>query len=297
MGCQLDIDQRIAALAGAQGGVVSREQLFELGLRRDAVDKRLAAGKLHPLHRGVYAVGHHVVSREGRWRAAVLAAGPGALLSHASAAAAWELRGEGGGRVDVSVGPGGRAKRAGLTLHRRRLTAQEVTTLRGIPITTVPRTLLDLAAQGLTGRPLESLIDKAEHRRLLDFSDLQRLTEANPARPGTPSVQAVLARYTTTAPTRSELEERFLELCDAHGIPRPRTNQRVQGIEVDFHWPDKDLVVEVDGYAWHRSPTSLANDHERDVNLVLGGKRVLRFSYEQVFERPAYVAGAVTRAG
>jgi very-short-patch-repair endonuclease len=296
MRAYVDIDQRIAALAGAQGGVVSREQLISLGLGRGAIGRRVRGGRLHRLHRGVYAVGHRVVNREGRWRAAVLAAGPGAVLSHASAAAAWDLRGDGGSRVDVSIGPGGRAKRAGLTLHRRRLTAREVTTLRGVPITTVPRTLLDLAAQGLEGRPLESLIDRAEHRRLLDFTDLHRLAQANPARPGTPALRAVLAGYTATAPTRSELEERFLALCDAHGIRRPRTNERVHGIEVDFHWPEKDLVVEVDGYAWHRSPTTLAIDHERDVNLVLAGKRVLRFSFEQVIERPAYVAGAVTRA-
>ncbi len=231
---------------------MSREQLLALGLRRDAVDKRLAAGKLHPLHRGVYAVGHRVVSRHGRWRAALLAAGPGAVLSHASAAAAWDLRPDNRPRIDVSVGPGGRAKRAGLVLHRRRLTAAETTTLDGLPVTTAARTIADLAAQGLTGRPLEALIDKADHRRLIDFDHLHRLT------PRTRSLQAVLARYTPDAPTRSELEERFLRLCDAHGIPRPRTNQRVEGLEVDFHWPDKDLVVEVDGFAFHRSPSALA---------------------------------------
>ncbi len=249
MDAYLDIDRRIAALASAQGGVVSREQLRELGIARGAIGKRLRGGRLHPIHRGVYAVGHRVVSREGRWRAAVLAAGPGAVLSHASAAAAWDLRGA-GARIHVSVGPGGRAKRAGLVLHRRRLTAADVTTLHGLLVTTVARTIADLARQGLAGRPLEALIAKAEHRRLVDFGELQRLA------PGTSSLQAVLARYTPAAPTRSELEERFIELCDAHGIPRPRTNQRVEGLEVDFHWPDRDLVVEVDGFAFHRSPSA-----------------------------------------
>jgi hypothetical protein len=292
-----DIDRRIGAIAGAQGGVVSREQLLAIGLSGRAVDSRVGAGKLHPLHRGVYAVGHRVVSQDGRWRAAVFAAGPGAVLSHATAAAVWELRAERSAAIDVSVGTAGRRGRAGLRFHRRRLTPQEVTTVRGIPVTTVPRTLLDLAAQGLHGRPLESLIDRAEHRRLLDFTDLHRLARANHARPGIPALRAVLARYTPNAPTRSELEERFIELCDAHAIPRPRINERIEDIEVDFHWPDKNLVVEVDGYAWHRSPTTLANDHERDVKLVLAGKRVLRFSSEQVFKRPAYVAGAMTRAG
>ena len=293
---QLDVDHLVAGVANIQGGVVSREQLVALGLSADMVDRRVGAGRLHPLHRGVYAVGHRVVGKEGRWHAAVLAAGDGAVLSHASAAAAWELRIEGGGNVHVTVGPGGRAVRNGLRLHRTAcLGADEITTRSGIPITTPARTVLDLAAS-LNGRPLEAVLDRAERLRLLDFAELHELLTRYPARPGTPSLRAVLSRYTAgTVVTRSELEERFLALCDRHRIPRPEVNTVIEGKEVDFFWPDCGLIVEVDGYAWHRSPSAMNDDRERDVTLVLAGYRVLRFTWAQVTERPRWVVQAVRR--
>jgi very-short-patch-repair endonuclease len=295
---QLAIDQRIAALAGAQGGVVSRAQLVGLGLAPRQIDRRAQAGRLHVLYRAVYAVGHRVVSVEGRWFAAVFAAGDGAVLSHASAAAAWELRRYGGDRIDVTVGYGGRARRDGLRLHRRLpLPAHEVTTRSGIPITTPARTLLDLAAAGLDGRPLEAVLDRAERQRILDFGELNALIERYRGRPGTPSLQAMLSHYTAgTIVTRSELEERFLALCDRFDLPRPNVNTVIEGKKVDFLWQDCALVVEVDGYAWHRSPTAFAEDRERDVELVLAGYRVLRFTWTHVTGRPKYVARAVQRA-
>jgi very-short-patch-repair endonuclease len=102
----------------------------------------------------------------------------------------------------------------------------------------------------------------------------------------------VLSGYSTHA-TRSELEERFLRLCDDHGIPRPETNARIEGYEVDFVWRDTRLIVEVDGYEHHRSPAAFAADRERDVILRLAGWRVLRFTYEHVTRRPGWVAGAL----
>jgi hypothetical protein len=293
-----DIDHLVAALAGGQGGVISRQQLFDLGLSADTVDRRVKAGRLHRLHRGVYAVGHRVVSAEGRWYAAVFAAGTGAVLSHASAAAAWELRSEGGRLIEVTVNRGGRARREGLRLHRRREPPpDEVTTRSGIPITTPARTVLDLAATGLDGRPLEAVLDRAERLRLLDFAKLQQLLRRYPGRPGTPSLQATLSRYTAgTVVTRSDLEERFLALCDRFGLPRPNVNTVIEGEEVDFLWPDCALIVEVDGYAWHRSPSAFTSDRERDVQLVLAGYRVLRFTWAQVTGRPEYVARALRRA-
>jgi hypothetical protein len=295
---QLVEDHAVAALAGGQGGVVSHAQLLHLGLSADAIHRRVKAGRLHALHRGVYAVGHRVVSAEGRWYAAVFAAGTGAVLSHASAAAAWELRTQGGGRIDVIVGPGGRARRKGLRLHRcSSVPVDEVTTRSGIPITTPARTVLDLAATGLDGRPLEAVLDRAERLRLLDFAKLQQLLRRYPGRPGTPSLQATLSRYTAgTIVTRSELEERFLGLCDRFGLPRPNVNTVIEGEEVDFLWPDCALIVEVDGYEWHRSPSAFTSDRERDVQLVLAGFRVLRFTWAQVTGRPNYVARAVRQA-
>jgi very-short-patch-repair endonuclease len=227
--------------------------------------------------------------------AAVLAGGEDAVLSHASAAAAWDLRPVGAGRIHVTV-PGwtGRAIRAGIRVHRSvALELHETTNHRGIPITTPIRTLMDLAAI-LKGRPLEQALDRAEQLRLVDFAELSHNLEARPTRPGSPSLQAMLSRYTAGVTfTRSELEERLLALCDDHGLPRPHVNIRIEGMEVDFAWRDARLVVEVDGYAYHRSPRAFEDDRARDVALAVAGWTVLRFTWAQVTGRPGWVAEAI----
>jgi very-short-patch-repair endonuclease len=278
-------DLVIAALADAQHGVVARAQLLERGVSARAIDGRIRARRLRRLHYGVYAVGHRVLTVEGRWMAAVLAGGPGAVLSHASAAMAWDLRRTSGRVIDVSVPTrAGRARRAGLRLHRTMLGAGDVTEHRGIPITTPARTIIDLS-RTLKGRSLEHIVDLADQRGLIDFADLRQANSA--------SLQAVLQNY-RPAPTRSELEERFLKLCDDHGIPRPETNVLIDGILVDFVWRDRNLIVEVDGYAYHRAPSRFERDRENDVTLTIQGWRVLRFTWRKVEERPAWVAAAVT---
>jgi hypothetical protein len=276
-------DLVIAALADEQHGVVSRAQLLARGLTAREIDRRVKARRLRRLHRGVYAVGHRALRVEGRWMAATLAVG--GVLSHATAAAAWDLRTTSARLIDVTVASrGGRERRAGLRIHRSgTLTPAQMTVYRGIPITTPARTIIDLA-RTLKDRPLEHLIDLADHRGLVDFRELG---QANPA-----SLQAVLSRY-RPAPTRSELEERFLGLCDDHGIPRPETNTHIEGIEVDFAWRERRLIVEVDGYRYHRSPSRFENDREKDVTLTVKGWRVMRFTWVQLTEKPAWVAGAV----
>jgi very-short-patch-repair endonuclease len=206
------------------------------------------------------------------------------VLSHATAAAAWDIRRLGAGAIHVTV-HGGARRCAGVRVHRtRRLEPHDTTTHRGIPITTPVRTIIDLA-HILEGRPLEHALDLAEQRRLVDFAALHR--RAIPS-----SLQAVLSLYTATT-TRSEMEERFLKLCDEHGIPRPQVNVVVEGIEVDFVWPDRRLIVEVDGYRYHRAPSRFESDRERDVTLVVAGWQVMRFTWTQLTERPAWVARAV----
>jgi hypothetical protein len=185
------------------------------------------------------------------------------------------------------AGTTGRARRKGIRVHRSRtLEPRDTTTRRGIPITTPLRTVIDLATS-LKGRPLEYVLDLAEQRGLVDFAELAR-------RPKPSSLQAVLSLYTAgNFVTRSEMENRFLALCDEHGIPRPRVNSHVEGEEVDFVWPDKRLVVEVDGYRYHRAPSRFETDRERDVVLTIAGWRVLRFTWTQLTTRPAWVARAV----
>jgi hypothetical protein len=288
------MDLPIAALAAAQHGVVSRAQLLALDLGPDRINHRLIAGRLQSIHRGVYAVGHGVLTIEGRSMAAVLAAGANAVLSHATAAAAWDLRPIGTGAIHVTVpGDPGRRRRAGIRIHRSTtLEPPGTTTHRGIPITTPARTIIDLAAT-LKGRPLEQALDRAEQLGLIDFADLT----VQPGRPGSPSLQAVLSLYTAGSTfTRSELEERFFALCDDHGLPRPASNTRIEGSEVDFVWRDARLIVEVDGYRYHRSPSAFEDDRERDVVLSLAGWRVLRFTWAQLTRRPAWVARAVRLA-
>ncbi len=280
-------DLAIATLADAQHGVVARAQLLERGLTARQIERRVAARRLCRLYYGVYAIGHRRLTVDGRWMAAVLAGGPGAVLSHASAAAAWDLRRSASGLIHVTVPSGaGRERRAGLRLHRSAtLTSRDVAEVRGVPVTSVARTIIDLS-RTLKGRELEALVDRADQRGIVDFAALRAATPA--------SLQAVLRSYAPAA-TRSELEERFLTLCDDHGIARPETNAHVEGFEVDFVWRDRRLIVEVDGYAYHRSPSTFEDDRERDVRLQIAGWTVLRFTWRQITERTAWVAAAVTR--
>jgi hypothetical protein len=167
-----EIDRAIGALAERQHGVVSRAQLLELGVGNDAIDRRLKLRRLCHVHRGVYTIGHRLLTQHGRWMAAVLAYGPGTVLSHRAAAALWGMRG--GTYVEVTA-PSARRGRRGIQVHRAALPADERTTHRGIPTTTVPRTLLDLSA--VVKRPeVRSALRRAEQLRLTDPLSLQDLT-------------------------------------------------------------------------------------------------------------------------
>jgi hypothetical protein len=298
MDLQVAPDRMIARLAGRQAGVVSHEQLLGHGLSAEAIKGRREAGRLLPVYRGVYAVGHPAVGSEGRRWAAVLALGVNAVLSHHSAADALGFRTSSSGLIHVTVkGRGGRLHRAGIRVHRPyALPDDEVTTLRGLPITTPARTLLDLASAGVRGRPLEAALDGAELCGGLDFAELHRLLARYPRRRGTPSLKAQLSRYGGPVDTRSRLERLVYELCDDRGLPRPLVNTVIEGKVRDFYWPHCRLVVEADSYRWHRSPSALNDDRERDVELTLAGYRVLRFTWEQVTRRQGYVIRALLLA-
>ena len=213
-------DHAIARLAARQAGVVSHQQLLSLGLPPGAIKRRLRFGRMHPLYRGVYAVGHRGLGVDGRRWAAVLALGDEAYLSHHSAADAFGFRRSGSGLIHVSVrGRGGRKRHSGIRVHRPHLLPDdEVTTLRGLPITTPARTLLDLASAGLRDRALETALDQAEQQRLLDFAELHALLARYPRRPGTRPLKAQLDRYRGPADTRSRLE-RLVEAA----LRRPRS--------------------------------------------------------------------------
>ena len=283
--CVSRVDRAIAALAERQHGVVGRAQLLELGIGSRAVEHRLVTGRLQRLHRSVYAVGHRALSREGRWMAAVLAGGHGAVLSHRSAAALWDLRPTTRTLIEITA-PQRRRLKTGIETHHANLPADETTKTRGIPVTIVPRTLLDLAAV-LPGDRVERAINEAEVRRLADALSLPALLARYPRRRGVAVVRAILEdRDIGSTITRSELEERFLALLARSRVPRPEVNAslRVAGawIEVDCLWRAERLVVELDGRAFHEVATAYERDRTRDRALSVAGWRVIRVTWRQL---------------
>jgi very-short-patch-repair endonuclease len=288
------VDRHVAALAERQHGVVATRQLAALGLSQRGVSHRAAAGRLHRVHRGVYAVGHPVLTVNGRRMAAVLAAGPGAVLSHASAAALWEIRPSAAARIDVSVrSKGGRGKRPGLRLHRAtRLLDDEITEHQGIRVTTPARTLLDLASS-VPRRALERALDEAEIRDLYDRRALEAIAQAHQGERGARRLNEALDIDGDPTLTDSELEELMLALCDEHGIERPRPRAWVAGLRVDFVFQTSRLVIETDSWAYHRTRRAFERDRERDAILARAGYRTLRFTHRQLTREPALVAETI----
>jgi hypothetical protein len=286
------LDRAVGAVASRQHGVVSYQQLLDLGLRPDAIQWRLGKGQLLRLHKGVYAVGHLPLTAHGRWRAAVLAC-PGGVLSHRSAAGLWQLR-PSTGPGEVTVRTSGRRSPHGILAHvSRSLPADERTRRDGIPVTTVARTLLDLAGV-LSPRDLERALEKGQRLHLLSARSVERLIERTNGRRGAGRLAALLAedRAAMTI-TRSELEARFLSLCRHAGLPTPLVNVHVVGFEVDALWPAERLVVELDGYAYHRTRTAFERDRARDAALLLAGYRVVRITSRMLEKQPRAVAEMV----
>jgi very-short-patch-repair endonuclease len=270
-------DLVIARIAARQHGVVSLAQLEGARIRRQGIYRRIQAGRLHRLHRGVYAVGHRRLSFEGRCMAAVLALGDGAVISHRSAAALWCFLPPGDGPIHVTVSSdNGREGRPGIAIHRSHSLIAGVSTRRnGIAVTKPARTLRDLRRS--SPKPVfQRAVRRALDLRLIDKADLEREPDL----------------------TRSELERLFLSLCRRHRLPRPEVNARLGPYEVDFLWRDRALIVETDGFRHHSSRAAFESDRGRDAELQRLGFRVLRFTYRQVTqERSAVVAALHSLVG
>jgi very-short-patch-repair endonuclease len=208
--------------------------------------------------------------------AAVLAFGDGAVLSHRHAAALWGLAGPVDTAIDVTVdGRNGRSRRKGLTPHRSRLHPEDRNSRYGIPVTSVARTLLDLA-EAVSPTQLQRAYEAAERLELLDMRGLDAVLERGSGRRGVGLVRA-LADYdpTAAARARSELERRFLDLVRAAELPTPLVNTYVEGLEVDAHWPAARLVVELDSYEFHRGRLAFERDRAKIARLRLAGYEVL----------------------
>jgi very-short-patch-repair endonuclease len=287
------LEARIARVAGRQHGVISRNQLLELGLGEDGIDYRVSTGRLLRLHRSVYGVGHRNQSRETVWMAAVLKGGEAAVLSHRPAGAAWAI-GSSAGRVEVTV-PRQKRPHRHILFHHSVLPEDERTTHNRIPITTVPRTILDLATV-LDIRGIERAINEAEIKRLWDELSLHDLLHRYRGRSGTQVVRAALRNRTEGATaTKSDLEELFITFADRVGLPRPETNAYVEGIEVDCVWRAHRVIIEVDSWEIHRTRAAFERDREKSRILQAAGWRCVPVTYLQLMHASGEVARDVRR--
>jgi very-short-patch-repair endonuclease len=279
----------IRVLAERQHGVLARRQLVRAGIPSHVIDHKVCLGRLQILHLGVYAVGHRIVTLDGRRMAAILAAGPGAALSHRAAASIWELL----PFDDLELTAPHRRDRPGLRIHRSRPAPDEVGAVRGIPVTTVPRTLLDLASV-LPRRLVERAINEAEVRGCTDPLSLSDLLERHAGRKGVKKIRSILAGLNAGGTViRSELEARFRDLLRSSGLPTPLINASlaISGIwlECDCLWREQRVIVELDGRAVHATAAAFERDRERDRMLSAHGWRVVRITWRQLTQGPERV--------
>ena len=287
------MDRRIADFGATHHLVFGLGELAALGLSAGATRRRAAAGRLHRVHSGVYSlVPPALLPREGRWRAAVLACGPGAVLSHRSAAGLHELRAYGPARTEITVPHSSPRVHAGILAHRCALDDEDITLLRGIPCTTVARTLVDLAAV-VPLRVVERVCDQAEIAETFDLWAIQDQFERHPRRPGTRRLRSVLeTHYIGTTPTWTDIEERFLALVRAAGLPAPTVNDWVDpgdgepAIRVDFVWRAQRIALETDGRRTHMTAQAFERDRRRDQRLTAARWRPLRATWRQILNAP-----------
>ncbi|MGI8633568.1 MAG: type IV toxin-antitoxin system AbiEi family antitoxin domain-containing protein [Solirubrobacterales bacterium] len=286
-------DAVISTVAARHHGVLTRAQLRGLGIGRRVIERRLAIGRLERVHLSVYAVGGAPLGARGRWMAAVLAGGGGGgTLGCGSAAALWAIRASASSIADVIVNHGTPGP-PGVRRHRIHLDPSEVTTVDSIPVTTVARTLLDLA-RILPGGAVHRAAREAETLGILDHDDLRAVAQRHFGARGAPAMRELVEHYDIgLAPTRSELEDRFLSLLAVAGLPPPRVNGSVRAggrvFEVDCAWADRGLIVELDGHAWHGGRDAFESDRSRDRVLARAGWRVVRVTWRHLRDEPESV--------
>ena len=258
--------------------MVSGRQLRALGFSESAVRRRIAAGRLHRLYPGVFAVGHTALAPRGRWLAAVGACGARVVLSYRSVAALRHFGGGGRALIDVTTPDRSRVGHRGIDLHRvRRLDPADVTVVDGIPTTTVARTLVDLATV-LPDDALEKAVHEAEVRRLLDVREVRAAIARAPGRK-----TAVLAALVASLDvSKAQMERLLLRIVRRAGLPLPVMNTMVCGHEADAFWPDRRLIVELDGAATHLTRKRFVGDRRRDVALLRLGITTVRFTYDDL---------------
>jgi len=285
----------LADLADRQYGVVSIRQLTgPLGYSRRSVSRAEAAGRLHRLHRGVFAVGHTRIPLHGKCLAAVLACGPGALLSHRSAAWLWGLAKGSPAPFEVTTPIPRKARKPIRIHHSRILTANDRALREGVPATALPRTLLDCAASEDFWL-LQRMLERSEELRLFDLGPVEELLERCGRHVGRGPLRRAIALYKPPAFTRSQFERRFLEAVIARGLPRPAVNINVAGFELDLYWPELRFAVELDSYATHGSHGAFERDRLRQEELLLAGIGMTRVTDVRFEREPDAVLERVAR--
>jgi very-short-patch-repair endonuclease len=265
--------------------VLTRADLEKLSFSDAAVEHRVATGRLHPVARGIYAVGRAELTPHGNWMAAVLSCGGGAVLSHRSAAELWGIGYEEKGRIDVTIRRRSRLERTGVSVHcRPKLPEAGVVRRFGIPVTNPVQTLIDLATE-LKPLRLERAVNQADVHDLVDPETLRDSLDAYPGVPGVKTLRTMLDRHTFRL-SDSDLEVLFRPLARAAAFPSPLSKHWVLGYEVDFFFANHGLIVETDGLRYHRTPAQQARMVKRDQKHTSHGYRVLRFTHWQIATRP-----------
>lgn len=261
------------------------------------VSRRVVNGALYVVFPRVYSVGNPMLGPLALELAALLSIGDNALISHRSAAAMWGfVAATGDGVVDATIIGRDRQPRPSLRVHRvGTLDAHDVRLRDGIPLTAPARTLIDFAAAARDDE-IQAAISEARVLRLITDRDLEQALERCPIRSGIASLRAALGTAVGTMRTRREAERRLLSLLSKAGLPRPETNVRIEGMEVDFVWRDQRLIVETDGYQFHGHRSAFERDRKRDQALVAAGWRVIRVTWRQLEREPFAVVARIARA-
>jgi hypothetical protein len=280
----------LAELARRQYGVVSTRQLRRLGYSASAVGRAQRSGRLHRVHRGVYAVGHRSLTRHGLCLAAIMACGPHTVVSHRSAAWLWGIGASFPRRVEVTVPLSGH-KRDDIRVHRRgAFAAEDRTRHERIPVTSLPQTLLDLAATTRRRpRQLTAAVERGERLGLLNLDAIDEILARHRGDPGTVALTEATEIYRAPVFSRARSERLFLALVADTGLPRPALNTWVEGFEVDAYWAEERFAVEVDGWETHRTRKAFEDDRVRQEDLKLAGVESVLITARRIERQPALV--------
>jgi very-short-patch-repair endonuclease len=287
------VEREIARIAARQDNVISGDQLRAAGLGRGAITHRVKAGTMQRLQTGVYLLGAAPPTPMARARAAALACGPDAVVSHRSAACLFNLLPEIGGEVDVTVAGRNPGQRQGVRRHRvAHLPRQDVRTMRGLRITSVARTICDLAATE-SARDTEQAFQEALYHDIVTDTALEAVLEREPNRRGAPVIRSLIRDPRLT---RSERERRLLRLIDQAQLPKPLANVPLNGYKADIYWPKHNLVVEFDGWRAHGHRLAFESNRKRDQILLAAGIRTLRVTDRQLEDEPIAVTARIAQA-